>query len=86
MAEIVAEQISVRLNDEQKQLLDDFHKKRPALSRAGCLVQMIYEMAWQAEENSKMARLKRIEETLSEHGALLRLLCDKLNVEVPHVP
>jgi hypothetical protein len=81
MAEIVSEQVSVRLNDEEKQMLDAYQKKRPALSRAGCFIQMLYETTWQAEENGKTARLTRIEATLAEHGALLRLLCDKLNVE-----
>lgn len=62
MAEIVSEQVSVRLNDEEKQMLDAYQKKHPALSRAGCFVQMLYETTWQAEENGKTARLKRIEE------------------------
>ena len=80
--DVTVETVSVRLDEQALLMLNDYHSKRPALSRGGCFVQMLYDLAWQAEENGKTARLTRIEATLAEHGALLRLLCDKLSVEV----
>ena len=82
MADILAEQITIRLNEKEKALLDAYQATRPALARSGCFIQMLHEVTWQAEENSKTSRLDRIERTQIEHGALLRLLCDKLSVDV----
>ncbi len=76
-AEVVAEQVSVRLNEAQKQMLEAYNEKYPALSRAGCFVQMLYEVNSETEKQ----RFDRIEATLQEHGTLLRLLCGKLRVE-----
>ena len=81
--DVTVETVSVRLDRRAKELLDAYHNKRPALSRGACFIQMLYDLAWHAEEGGKTARLKRIEETLAEHGALLHLLCDKLSIEVP---
>lgn len=62
MAEPVAEQLSVRLNAEQKAMLDQCHERYPALSRSGLFLQLLYEWTWLHEAgNNKSARLERIE-------------------------
>lgn len=63
MAEPVAEQLSIRLNPEQKAMLDQCHARYPALSRSGLFLQLLYEWTWLHEAgNNKSARLERIEE------------------------
>jgi hypothetical protein len=73
MAERVVEQISVRLNAEQKALLDKCHERYPALSRAGLFVQLLYEWQWLHEAgNNKSARLERIEENTKKIITILK--------------
>jgi hypothetical protein len=72
MNEIVSEQVSVRLSSAQKAQLDEYQSKRPGLSRAGCFVQMLHDIS--TMEKADAQRLRQIEDTLIEHGAMLKLL------------
>ena len=79
MAEPVAEQISVRLNAEQKAILDEHQARYPALSRAGLFVQLLYESHWLHEAgNNKSARLMRIEANSNVAIEMLQIVIDQL--------
>lgn len=86
MSEIV-EQVSVRLNGEQKGLLDQLQKSFPAMPRGGLFLQLLYENHWNREAgNNKNARLERIEKELAEVKEMVRKLMNASNVEVDHAP
>ncbi len=66
MAEIV-EQVSVRLDAEQKEILDRLQASYPAMSRNGLFIQLLFEWHWNKERgDGKAARLERIEAELAE--------------------
>jgi hypothetical protein len=60
----IAEQVSVRLNDEQKQWLDECQKRYPATPRGGLLIQVLYE--WTLAQK----RLDELQEMKAEMTAL----------------
>ena len=79
----VAEQVSVRLNDEQKQMLDNCQSSYPAMSRSGLFLQLLYEWTWSREAgNSKSARLERIERELAEVKAMVAELMAARRLEL----
>lgn len=66
MAETV-EQVSVRLDAEQRVILDRLQASYPAMSRNGLFIQLLYEWHWNKERgDGKAARLERIEAELAE--------------------
>lgn len=70
MSETIAEQVSVRLNDEQKQILDEVQKSYPALSRGGLFLQLLHEWDWAHQDgNGKSAKLSRIEAQVEQLNA-----------------
>lgn len=71
MADIV-EQVSVRLDEEQKEILDRLQASYPAMSRNGLFLQLLYEWHWNKERgDGKAARLERIEADVAEIKAIL---------------
>lgn len=66
MAETV-EQVSVRLDAEQRAILDRLQAAYPAMSRNGLFLQLLHEWCWNKERgDGKTARLERIEAELAE--------------------
>lgn len=62
MSDTIVEQVSVRLNEEQKRILDQVQKSYPALSRGGLFLQLLHEWDWMHKDgNGKSAKLSRIE-------------------------
>lgn len=71
----VAEQVSVRLDANQKEIFDRLQAKYPATPRGGLFLQLLYEWDWAQEAgNNKGARLERIEAELAEVKAMVKEL------------
>ena len=73
----IVETVSVRLNREGQALLDSYHEKWPAMSRGACFIQLLHEMSWGQDKNSKGKRLERVEKKVDAILAHLQL-------ELPH--
>lgn len=70
MSDAISEQVSVRLNEQQKQILDHVQESYPALSRGGLFLQLLHEWDWAHRDgNGKSARLIRIEAEVNQLSA-----------------